>query len=136
MNSLLLSASLPVKQMNQMNLSFKPRKIIGIMSLILLLSLSLVFLSKSDVQALPTRSGHSGGGVPSGIPANVGGFNRGALQSQSGGPLSGVQPNGGGTSPLPGLGGGLVLMLYFLALAPPIVLVLMLLILHVLLILQ
>ena len=88
----------------QRNLSFGPRKIIAIISLILLLSSSsLVFLGKSDVHALPTRSGHSGGSVPSGIPANAGGFNRGPLQTQGGGPPSGVQPNGGGTSPLTGL---------------------------------
>jgi hypothetical protein len=105
MKSPLYSASIPIKLMNpQRNLSFRPRKIIAIISLILLLSSSsLVFLGKSDVHALPTRSGHSGGSVPSGIPANAGGFDRGALQTQGGGPPSGVQPNGGGTSPLTGL---------------------------------
>jgi len=103
MKSLPSFASIPVRLMNQRILSFKPRKIIAIMTLTLILLLSLVFTGKSDVQALPIRSGHSGGGVPSGIPANVGGFNRGPLQSQSGGPLSGVQPNGGGASPLTGL---------------------------------
>ena len=103
------------------------------------MSSSLVFLGKSDVHALPTRSGHSGGSVPSGIPANAGGFDRGPLQTQGGGPPSGVQPNGAGTSPLTGLhpspancAGSNAL---FLALSQPIVLVLMLLILHVPLIL-
>src|SRR6266487_4431096 len=103
MKSLPSFASIPVRLVNQRILSFKPRKIIAIMTLTLILLLSLVFTGKSDVQALPIRSGHSGGGVPSGIPANVGGFNRGPLQSPSGGPLSGVQPNGGGASPLTGL---------------------------------
>ena len=141
MKSLLYSASTPINLMNaQRNLSFGPRKIIAIISLILLLSSSsLVFLGKSDVHALPTRSGHSGGSVPSGIPANAGGFDRGPLQTQGGGPPSGVQPNGAGTSPLTGLRPRmrivLVLMLYLLALSQPIVLVLMLLILHVPLIL-
>jgi hypothetical protein len=105
MKSLLYSASTPINLMNaQRNLSFGPRKIIAIISLILLLSSSsLVFLGKSDVHALPTRSGQSDGSVPSGLPANAGGFNRGPLPTQGGGPPSGVQPNGGGTSPLTGL---------------------------------
>src|SRR5437879_3389790 len=92
------SASIAIKLMNtQKNASFKPRKIIAIVSVTLLFLLSsVVFLDKSDVHALPILSGHSGGGVPSGVPANVGGFNRGPVQSQSVGPLSGVQPNGVG----------------------------------------
>lgn len=81
----------------QRNLSFKPKEIIAIMAFTLILLLSLaVFPVESGVHALPIRSGHSGGGVPSGMP---GGFNRGPLQSQSGGAPSGVQPNGDGTIP-------------------------------------
>lgn len=103
MKSLSSSASTPVKLMNRRYLPFRPRKIIAIMSMTLILLLSVVvFPGKSDVHALPIRTGHSGGGVPSGIPANVDAYNRGHVQSQSGGPLSGVQPNGVGTNPLSG----------------------------------
>jgi hypothetical protein len=89
-------ASIPAKLMNtQRNLSSKPGKIFAIMSLALMLLSSLVlFLDKSDIQALPIRSSHSGG-LPSSIPANAGGFNRGSLQAQSGGtnPLTGLRPS-------------------------------------------
>jgi hypothetical protein len=83
----------------QRNPSFKRRKIIAIIYLTLLLLSSVGFLGRSDVYALPIRPGHSAGSVPSGVPVNAGGFNRGQPQAQSS-PLSGVQPNGGGTSPL------------------------------------
>jgi len=103
MKSLSSSASTQVKLVNRRYLSFRPRKIIAIMSMTLILLLSVVvFPGKSDVHALPIRSGHSGGGVPSDMPANVGGFNRGPVQSQSVGPLSGLQPNGVGANPLSG----------------------------------
>jgi hypothetical protein len=99
MKSLSSSVSMPIKPKNtQSSLSCKPRKIITVVSLILLLSSSsVVFLDKSDVHALPTRTGGSGGGVPS-IPTNAGGPNRGPVQIQSGRPPSDVQPNGGGTT--------------------------------------